>query len=40
MVRMHGTRLVIVSDPIEKRGGLALKKGADVALNPMRRTSG
>lgn len=34
MARLQGARLVIVSDPIEKRRALALKHGADYALDP------
>ena len=34
MARLQGARFVVVSDPIEKRRALALKHGADFALDP------
>ncbi len=35
MAKLQGARLVIVSDPIEKRRKTALENGADYALDPM-----
>ncbi|MEG1513754.1 MAG: zinc-binding alcohol dehydrogenase [Clostridia bacterium] len=35
MAKLSGAKLVIVSDPIEKRRKVALENGADIALDPL-----